>query len=536
MKKTTQLRRMLETPELSFLMEAHNGISARIVEEAGFQGIWGSGLAISASLGVRDNNEASWTQVLEVVEFMSDATSIPILLDGDTGYGNFNNARRLIRKLEQRNIAGVCIEDKTFPKTNSFIGGEKQPLADPEEFAGKIKAAKDGQTDEDFCVVARLEALIAGWPMEEALRRGEMYLEAGADAILIHSKIANASQVLEFKKHWGDRSPVVIVPTKYYSTPTEVFEKAGFNVAIWANHLMRSAVTAMQKTAATIHGDRSLFNVEGEVVSVKRLFELQGAAELADAEKLYLPSGTQGRTAILLAAGRGPEFGPLTEDRPKSMIEVQGRSLLGRQVEVLRSTGLRDLTIVRGFKKDTIAFDQVRMVDNEDHKSTNAGWSLHLALQDTAGPTLVAYGDILYRKFVLAALLEEEGDLAVVVDRTSIDRERKPHGDYVLLSDSDGGDASILGEDTLTLTGIAGDTGECHGEMIGLLKMSPDGTRVLKDAMTALDAEGGLRRANLSDLMRRVLADGHEVRVVPISGHWVDVNRVTDLTDAADFS
>ena len=107
MKKTTKLRRMLTRPGLDFVLEAHNGISSRIVEEAGFQGIWASGLAISASLGVRDNNEASWTQVLEVVEFMSDATTIPILLDGDTGYGNFNNARRLIRKLEQRNVAGA---------------------------------------------------------------------------------------------------------------------------------------------------------------------------------------------------------------------------------------------------------------------------------------------------------------------------------------------------------------------------------------------------------------------------------------------
>jgi phosphoenolpyruvate phosphomutase len=163
MKKTTQLRSMVNSPEMAFLMEAHNGLSAKIVEEAGFKGIWGSGLSISAALGVRDNNEASWTQVLDVLEFMSDATTIPILLDGDTGYGNFNNMRRLVKKLEQRDIAAVCIEDKLFPKTNSFIGGENQPLADVDEFSGKIKAAKDTQTDNDFMVVARLEAFIAGF-------------------------------------------------------------------------------------------------------------------------------------------------------------------------------------------------------------------------------------------------------------------------------------------------------------------------------------------------------------------------------------
>src|SRR6266446_1724459 len=132
--KTQQFKRLLQSKHLEFLMEAHNALSARIVEETGFSGIWASGLSISAALGVRDNNEASWTQVLEVVEFMSDATRIPILLDGDTGYGNFNSVRRLIRKLEQRGVAGVCLEDKLFPKTNSFLKGTAQPLAEVEEF------------------------------------------------------------------------------------------------------------------------------------------------------------------------------------------------------------------------------------------------------------------------------------------------------------------------------------------------------------------------------------------------------------------
>jgi phosphoenolpyruvate phosphomutase len=160
-KKATQLKRLLYSPELSFLMEAHSGLSAKLVEEAGFHGIWASGLSLSAMLGVRDNNEASWRQVLEVVEFMSDATKIPILLDGDTGYGNFNSMRWLVRRLEQRGVAGVCIEDKLFPKTNSFIRGSAQPLAEIGEFGGKLRAGKEAQSDDDFVVIARVEAFIA---------------------------------------------------------------------------------------------------------------------------------------------------------------------------------------------------------------------------------------------------------------------------------------------------------------------------------------------------------------------------------------
>jgi phosphoenolpyruvate phosphomutase len=288
MNKTSQLRNLLRSPELEFLMEAHNGLSARIVDEAGFAGIWASGLSISASLGLRDNNEASWTQVLDVVEYMSDASRIPILLDADTGYGNFNNVRRLVRKLEQRDVAGMCIEDKLFPKSNSFREGP-QPMAPMDEFVGKIRAAKDTHKDPDFCVVARVESLIAGHGLEEALRRAHAYADAGADAILIHSKLATAFQITAFMEHWKEDCPVVIVPTKYYTTPVEEFQRAGVSLVIWANHLMRSSITAMQRVAQQIQSERSLVNVEPAVAPLEEVFRLQDEDELLQAEARYLP-------------------------------------------------------------------------------------------------------------------------------------------------------------------------------------------------------------------------------------------------------
>jgi phosphoenolpyruvate phosphomutase len=271
-------------------MEAHNGLSAKIVEETGFKGIWASGLSISAAMGVRDNNEASWTQVLDVLEFMSDATSIPILLDGDTGYGNFNNARRLVKKLEQRQIAGVCIEDKLFPKTNSFINAKAQPLADIDEFCGKIKAMKDTQLDEEFVVVARVEAFITGWGLKEALRRAEAYRQAGADAVLIHSKRSDIAEIESFMKEWDGRLPVIIVPTKYYTTPTIRFQELGISLVIWANHNLRAAIDAMKKISAQIYREESLIRVEEDVASLEEVFRLQRSEELQAAEQKYLPS------------------------------------------------------------------------------------------------------------------------------------------------------------------------------------------------------------------------------------------------------
>lgn len=295
--KFARLRDILSSNDLRFIMEAHNGLSAKIVEETGFEGIWASGLSISAALGVRDSNEASWTQVLEVLEFMSDATDIPILLDGDTGYGNFNNMRRLVTKLCQRGVAGVCIEDKLFPKTNSFLG-EAQPLADIDEFCGKIKAGKDSQLDDNFSIVARIEALISGWGVDEALRRAEAYHQAGADAVLIHSKKADPSEIFAFTKAWDNRCPVVIVPTMYYETPTDDFRAAGVSTVIWANHNLRSVIAAMQDTSRRIFESQTLAGIEAELPAVKEVFRLAGNAELSDAEARYLPQSGQRPTAL----------------------------------------------------------------------------------------------------------------------------------------------------------------------------------------------------------------------------------------------
>jgi len=290
-RRTTQLKKLLSgrDADMSFIMEAHNGLSAKIAEEAGFKGIWGSGLSISAAMGVRDSNEASYTQVLDVLEFMSDNTTIPILLDGDTGYGNYNNARRLVRKLEQRGIAGVCLEDKLFPKTNSLLAGAAQALAPIDEFSLKIKACKQTQRDPDFQVVARVEAFIAGWGLDEAIKRAEAYRVAGADAVLIHSNLKDHSEIESFMHAWQRRHPVVIVPTKYYTTPTDTFRKWGVNLVIWANHNMRASVTAMQQTSKAIFQSQSLVAVEKSVASVNEVFRLQGMKELEDADKKYLP-------------------------------------------------------------------------------------------------------------------------------------------------------------------------------------------------------------------------------------------------------
>lgn len=528
--KFTALKNMINSDKLEFIMEAHNGLSAKIVEEAGFKGIWASGLSMSAALGVRDNNEASWTQVLEVLEFMSDATSIPILVDGDTGYGNFNNMRRLVRKLEQRSIAGVCIEDKLFPKTNSFISGEAQELASIEEFSKKIKAAKDTQLNDDFCVVARTEAFIAGWGLGEALKRAEAYRQAGADAILVHSKISTPADIEAFMKEWDNRHPIVIVPTKYYSTPTQKFRDLKISMAIWANHNMRAAIDAMAKTSKQIFEEESLKGVEDKVVSVSEVFRLQGAAELKEAEKLYLPTTGKNVNSIILAAAQG-SMSDVTSEKPKTLIKMKDKTILENIIENLNHVGVKDISVVRGFGKEHINLPAINYVDNDNYETTNSLGSLVLAKDSIKENTIISYGDIIYKSYILSDLLNSKHDITVVVDANDNilkdDSSNKANRDLV--------EASVayskeLYDNDVTLNKMSTTPSDLkiHGEFIGLVHVKGEGSKLFKEGLDIFKEKVDFSDKTLNDFLN-YMSEKTSVGVYYIKDSWLDVNTIYDI-------
>ena len=535
--KTTQLKNLLHSGQTEFILEAHNGLAAKIVEEAGFKGIWGSGLALSAQHAVRDNNELSWTEVVGMLEFMSDATTIPILLDGDTGYGDFNNMRRLVRKLEQRDIAGVCIEDKLFPKTNSFIQGEQQELEDIETFCGKIQAGKDAQADEDFCIVARVEAFIAGWGLAEALKRGEAYRRAGADAILIHSKLSRPEEILAFAQEWDDRCPLVVVPTKYYSTPTEVFRQHKISLVIWANHLIRANIAAMQATARTIFESESLVDVEGRVATVPEIFRLQGADELLEAEKIYARSARQEASAIILAASRGRGMDELTRDKPKVMIPVAGRTVLRRLVDKFKAQGINDITVVGGYHSEAIDVQGARTVVNDAWESSDELVSLNCALEAVTDDTVLIYGDLLFRTYILNNLMDWDSELLVVVDSSPLDAARGNKNDLAFCSAPD--DRAMY-QQKVSLERISSDRDwdgrRPDGRWIGMLRASGEGRVHVLEALGQLRVEDGFEGMAVPDLINRLIDNGQVPQVQYISGHWMDINNLDDLQRAGDFA
>jgi phosphoenolpyruvate phosphomutase len=537
--RATRFRRLLQGRELEFLLEAHNGVSARIGEEAGFKALWAGGLCMSAQYGVRDSNEASWTQVLEMLEFMVDACSVPILLDGDTGYGNFNNVRRLVRKLEQRGVAAVCIEDKLYPKTNSFIDGNKQELAEIDEFCSRIKAGKDAQRDDDFSIITRVEAFIAGWGLGEALKRAEAYHAAGADGILIHSALSQPVEVLAFKREWGDRCPVVIVPTKYYATPTDVFRDAGFSMAIWANHMLRAAIDAMQSCADTLANEQDLRSVEDHIVPVSEIFRLQGTSELQAAEELYLPRQSDSARVIVLAASRGSALGELTESRPKAMVEIQGQPLLGHIVSAYNAVGLKQITVVRGYRGDAIDLPGLSYVDNPEYADTGELVSLARALEADTGDSqdlFTSFGDVIFKRYMLELLIEQDDDFVIAVDTDWEDSANRGRAaDYVRCSEPNSRNGFYS---RIILEQSAEDIPEkkIHGEWMGLLLVRAGALSRFREAVEKMAAAPEYRRAKLHHLLNELVQQGEQIRVVYTTGHWLDVDSLEDVVAAGRFT
>ncbi|AVA24154.1 phosphoenolpyruvate phosphomutase protein (plasmid) [Rhizobium sp. NXC24] len=262
---TKSLRDLISSPDVTHLMGAHDGLSAAVAMQAGFKAIWASGPCISKSLGYREVKEVSWTHLIEVMERMADASGLPILADGGSGFGNMNSSRLMAAKLLQHGASGVCIDDKSFPKMNSSVGNPP-PLDNIEKFSGRLKAIKD-TTGNDLVLVARTEALIAGYGLDAALLRADAYANAGADAILIHSGEAKTHEVLTFAKEWK-RLPIMIAPSNYYRTVISAHHDAGITNVVWVNHAMRAAIAGMRAACNWIIAEASAGRAGQEITKL----------------------------------------------------------------------------------------------------------------------------------------------------------------------------------------------------------------------------------------------------------------------------
>jgi phosphoenolpyruvate phosphomutase len=554
MSKAAKMRALLARSEPTLLVGAHNGLTAKLAEEAGFDGVWAGGFEITAARAMPDASVLSMAEHLEVTGQINDATALPVVADCDNGFGNAINVMRLVRECEKLGVAGISIEDNVFPKRCSFYSSTKRELESIDEFVGKIRAAKETQRDADFVVIARTEAFIAGWGLEEALKRGRAYADAGADLILVHSKLATPDEVKAFAERWDGKTPLAVVPTIFKQTSARELFAMGFRLVIFANQGIRAAVKAVREALAELRRAEFAAAVDPRIVPLEEIYELVGVTELETHEAQFLPAAGAKTTAVILAAGMGfeREAMPLIKDLPKPMWEVRGKTILERQVELLRTHGVADIVVVRGYKKDAIQLPGLRYFDNERFAETHNLASLFAAEPALEGRVLALYGDILFDGAILDRLLRAEADLALVVDhawKENVERgilpavskpelvrtQQSPLFKNRFLPPAEGNRVVRIGRTIAPR--------DAQAEFIGLALFSPRGTRILRDTYHRLAKSANqhpfheavrFERATLCDLVQELLDQGLPVTAVDIYKGWMEVDTYDDYVKVCE--
>ena len=288
--KRARLRAGLEGGNPVVAVGAHDAMSARLVEAYGFDAVWVSGFGVSAmAYGLPDLNLITMTEMLDTTRRIQGVTGLPVVVDCDNGYGGLTNVVRTVVEFDRAGVAAVCIEDNLFPKRNSLYQGRAQrELVKSTEQARRLRAAKAAQESESFVLIARVEALIAGHGVDAACERAVAYADAGADAILIHSKDKSLWEIETFLEQWhrtGISIPLVAVPTLFPDYTADELSIKGFAMVILANQPMRASVRAMEETLSMLREEGRPAATDPHIAAVDHVFDLVRTRETIEAEE-----------------------------------------------------------------------------------------------------------------------------------------------------------------------------------------------------------------------------------------------------------
>jgi phosphoenolpyruvate phosphomutase len=518
---------------------AHDGLGARLAEEAGFGAVWASGLEISVSAGVPDAGLLTMTQLLERAVEMDLAGSLPVVADCDTGFGNSHNVMHMLRRYEAAGIAAVCMEDKRTPKLNSFVRG-RQELAPVAEFVGKLLAAQAARRGDGPLIIARTEALVAGAGLEQALTRARAYRRAGADAILIHSRSKEPDEVLAFLEAWDGELPVAVVPTSYPGIGADDLHRAGASLVIYANQGLRAAVAAQQRTLASIAAERSTASVEETIAPVSRLFDLSGMPELQADERRFL-RGERAPGRVVIPAGGDldlPDDLAALSSGPgsRAFLDLAGKTLVQRQVETLAQVGVADVSLVGPFEPDALSVPGLSVVNAPAAgllSTVRAG--LDAAPCPDGGRVAVCYSDVLFGAQTATALFSASADVALLVDRAFHDvAQPSPKRLDLLCTDPppEAGPRALAPARGRAVTAIGKqlDPAEAHYEFIGLMSLNEAGLAAVRAVLeaagrrTPFGEAADLGSATLTDLLAELLEAGVPVTAYPQDRGWMEIH------------
>ena len=275
MLKSEILREKIENQSLVKVVGAFDALSAKLIEVHDFDAVWAGSFAISATHALPDASILTMTEFLAATSSMSDSCNLPVIAECDTGFGGPSNVSHMVKKFEKSGVAAVCIEDKTFPKQNSFLENGNQTLLSEKDFVAKIIAAREAKSDPSFMIIARIEALIAESGMKEALNRAAAYEKAGADAILIHSNKKTPDEIFQFCDSWNGNVPLVAIPTSYGSVTTKELIDHRIKMIIYANQTLRVSHIYISKLLEELKNSDSLSQISCEMSPMEDIFKMQ---------------------------------------------------------------------------------------------------------------------------------------------------------------------------------------------------------------------------------------------------------------------
>ncbi len=542
------LKNLLDKKGFARILEAHNGLSAIIAnnikeinnnEILEFDGFWASSFTDSAAKGYPDIEIIGVESRYETIRQILNNTNKPMIIDGDTG-GEAANFEYFVRTLEDMGVSMVIIEDKKYPKRNSLEGGTIQDQEDPEIFATKIKRGKEVQISNDFMIVARIESLISGLGLKDAIFRAKKYLLAGADGIMIHSKNIDPKEILDFameynklSKELGFRKPLVCVPTTYNTITEGKLQDFGFNIVIYANHLLRAAHKAMKETASIILRSKRAFEAESMCSPVKTVFKDVGFLDVKEKDMKYIKGLMK---VIIPAAGTDPEF-----EIPKAMTILKGKPVLQRQIETLKNCGISEIIVIRGFKKEEFSIEGVKYIDNDEYINYYILHSLFKAEEQMEGGFLFIYSDILFNEQIIKNLIASKGDIILVLDNSYTYHKHKidKNLELILTKNKPSEQTRDLYqmENEIIRIGRSINMDMADYEFTGIAYFSEYGVEIIRRIYNEckLNHKGrfheadSFEQASFIDLIQEVVDRGFRVDILEVHKGWFELHSKKDI-------
>jgi len=566
--RVSQLIRKLRQKRPLRIMEAHSGLSGLIVEDMRietasqggqvleFDGLWESSLTDSASKGYPDIEVVGLDSRLDTINQILEVTTKPMIVDGDTG-GDASQFEYMVKRLGRAGVSMVIIEDKVFPKRNSLEAGTNQILEDPHVFAEKIKRGQKVKLYKDFLIVARLESLIAGMGLADALERAKIYLEAGASGIMIHSKNEKPDEIVEFAKNFYEfprelieGKVLICVPTTYNTITDTELSAAGFHIIIHANHLLRASYKAMENVCEKVLLHDRSFEADSDCATVKQIFKKVGFLDIKEKDKEAADILKSKVKVIIPAAGANELAKEL--QTPISLLNIKGKTILQRQVETLARCGLDNIVVIKGYEEDKFTLENIAYYSNKNYENTHILDSIFTAEKELNSPFIYLNSDILFNGNIINSLLalgdKEKGDIILVVDnsythhRHNIDKQL----DLVRTNKSSKEEPMRVVVDALDeeiqYIGKKINTEVAQYEFIGIVYFSKRGADILRKVYHSIKENKGsfqesssVEQASFTDIIQEVVDRGYPVKVMKTYKGWMEIHNQKDIETTEQF-